>query len=206
MPEVAPVTRSANRGFDPPLDVTSAQLAPAAKLAHVNLRTLSPYHRALLVIDGTVTTFIEAWALEPLEIHRVAQASCALTMDDPWLDAPAGTEVIRREVVIEGRETGSLYAHALSLMIESRLPDAVRHRLSIDGEGIGRILNDNHLETRREILWSGRERAPDLPSWSMRAPGAEVLTRTYRIFHGGRPLAVICERFPAGIDRSPSHH
>lgn len=205
-PDTAHDARVAGWGFDSPGDVTTEILAPPSQLAHVNLRTLSPYHRALLVMDGTVTTFIEAYAMEPLDISRVAQGTGTLTSDDPWLDARTGTEVIRREVVIEGRVTGALYAHALSLMIESRLPASVRQRLAIAGEGIGRILNDDHLETRREVLWSGRERRPALPSWSVRAPSVEVLTRTYRIFHGGAPIAVICERFPAGIERTPSHH
>ncbi len=36
-----------------------------------------------------------------------------------------------------------------------RLSAAVRQRLEIHGAGLGRILNENEMETRREVLWYG---------------------------------------------------
>ncbi|HEX9897692.1 MAG TPA: chorismate pyruvate-lyase family protein [Candidatus Methylomirabilis sp.] len=204
-PDVAGELLAGNDGFDPVSDLTTAQPARPAHLSQVNMRTLSPYHRALLVTDGTVTKFIEAYTMEPVDIRRVSQETRTLHSDDPWLQAPAGTQVLRREVIIEGRYSGSVYAHAVSSMIESRLPPAVRHRLDVEGGGLGRILNDSRLETRREILWFGRERAGSQPESDVLGSSGEVITRTYRILHGGKPLVLICERFPRGADRSPTH-
>ena len=44
-------------GFDPLSDLLVAQVDKPAHLKAINLRTLTPYQRALLTIDGTVTTF-----------------------------------------------------------------------------------------------------------------------------------------------------
>ena len=43
--------------FDPGSDLFVAQFDRPADLQPVNMRALSPFHRALLVIDGTVTNF-----------------------------------------------------------------------------------------------------------------------------------------------------
>lgn len=203
-PEVASELIAADSGFDPLIDLTTAQPKRPAGLSPVNLRTLSPFHRALLVTDGTVTKFIEAYTMEPVDVRRVSQAVRPLTSDDPWLEASAGTSVVRREVVIEGRYTGTAYAHAISLMVESRLPSSIRRRLDVEGDGLGRILSDSQLETRREVLWFGRERDSSAQeSEAMRTSG-EVISRTYRIVHGGKPIILICERFPITQGGAPA--
>lgn len=51
-------------GFDPFADLLSAQASRPLELRPVNLRTLTPFQRALVSIDGTVTKFIEAYTLE----------------------------------------------------------------------------------------------------------------------------------------------
>ena len=56
-------------------------------LQPINMRALSPFHRALLVIDGTVTTFLEAYTLEPIEVVKIGQAVQELAAESPWLDA-----------------------------------------------------------------------------------------------------------------------
>jgi hypothetical protein len=55
-------------GFNPLKDLFAAQSSKPETLREVNLRALSPFQRALLVIDGTVTKFIEAYTMEPVEI------------------------------------------------------------------------------------------------------------------------------------------
>jgi chorismate-pyruvate lyase len=193
-----------DEGFDPLSDLTTAQPARPAHLGLVNLRTLSPYLRALLVTDGTVTKFIEAYTMEPVDICRLSQGVRTLPSDDLWLQAPAGTMVLRREVVLRGKYSRTVFAHAVSVMVESRLPADVRQRLDVEGDGLGRILNDSRLETRREVLWFGRERSGQKSESEPLGTTGEVITRTYRIVHGGRPVVLVCERFPIGADRSPT--
>jgi len=186
--------------FDPLLEVTLAQSSRPPELAAVDLRTLTPFQRALLVLDGTVTKFIEAYTLEPLEIVRLDQARQVLSEDHHWLVAPKGTEVGLRKALIRSKHTLSAYAYAVSLLVFERLPDRVRYGIEIQGEGIGRLLNDSELETRREVLWYGRERLQEVPEVVLRSAGTDFLTRTYRIISKRQPIALITERFPINRD------
>jgi chorismate-pyruvate lyase len=190
--------------FDPFRDLFVAQSARPAQLEGVNLRALTPFQRALLVIDGTVTKFIEAYTMEPVETLRLGQERRSLSSDHPWLEAPGGTEVIARQVVLEGVYSRSLYAYATSLVVPDRLPAAIRADLDDANGSLGRILLDRRLETRRDILWYGRERLADPPAALRRYPEGEFLSRTYRIIAGGAPIMLIHEKFPVEPDRFPS--
>jgi chorismate-pyruvate lyase len=70
---------------------------------------------------------------------------------------------------------------------------------------LGRILDASEAETRREILWYGRERVKDLP-WDPESEGEDFLTRTYRIILAGEPILLIKEHFPLGERLLPEHH
>jgi chorismate-pyruvate lyase len=182
-----------------------AQFAKPPGLGAVNLRALSPFQRALLVIDGTVTKFIEAYTLEPVDVHRLDQQEFLLAGHDEWLDAPAGTPVVARHVRIAGRYRRQLYVYAVALVVPDRLPGHLSERLLEEGSGIGRLLAEAGVETRREILWYGREHATELPAALGLGPRGEFNTRTYRIITGGRPVALINEKFPTGMDPLPVH-
>jgi chorismate-pyruvate lyase len=188
---------------DPLEELFTAQFAAPAELRPVNLRAITPYHRALMSIDGTVTKFIEAFRMEPVNVSVVSQEYRILAEDHEWLDAPQGAPVIAREVVLRGALSNRFYAFAPSLLVVDRLPDGVREQLDVHPQGIGRIIAEANLETRREILWYGREQLDPPP------PGTRhdmYLSRTYRIVAEGRPLMLINEKFPTGDDALPSHH
>jgi chorismate-pyruvate lyase len=190
--------------FDPLNDLFVAQFARPAGLSSVNLRALTPFQRALLVIDGTVTKFIEASVMEPVTVRIIGQDWRRLSAGHNWLEADEGMTVIAREVVLEGQHSGALYAHALSLIVPDRLPQAAQEQLTDNPGGLGRILLESRLESRREVLWYGREMSQNLPeAIRSRMPGG-CLTRTYRIITGGRPVMLIHERFPLEGDRLPS--
>jgi chorismate-pyruvate lyase len=191
--------------FDPTRELFVAPQSRPADLRPVNLRALSRFQRALLVIDGTVTKFIEAYTMEPVDVTRIGQERLTLSQDHAWLQAPAGSVVARREVVLRGRYSGTLYAHAISLIAIDRLPDDIQRDLDVDGGSIGRILLGNRAETRREILWCGRQHTTAPTEAIGHLVGPECLVRTYRVISGGRPIALITERFPAGRDRLPVH-
>jgi len=190
--------------FDPLSDLFVAQFAKPAQLGGVNLRALTPFHRALLVIDGTVTKFIEAYTMEPVETIRIGQERRRLSADQPWLEAAAGIEVLARTVYLKGRYSGTVHAYAVSLVVPERLPDPVRALLQDENGSLGRILLDHRLETRRDVLWYGREPLQDLPDAIRHLVGREVISRTYRIILGGQPVMLINEKFPAGPDPLPS--
>ena len=189
--------------FDPASDLFVAQFGRPSDLQPVNMRALSPFHRALLVIDGTVTTFLEAYMLEPIEVVRLGQAVQPLAEANPWLDLEEGAEVLARHVRLEGRYTHRLYASATSLIALDRLPPDIASGLDVEGGGLGRILNSAKAENRREILWYGRER--NHPITRSGPSNHEFIVRTYRIIQGGQPIMLISEKFPTDEPGHPSH-
>jgi chorismate-pyruvate lyase len=194
------------RTFDPLRELFVAQAARPNDLSEVNLRALTPYQRALLMIDGTVTKFIEAYTLEPVEIIRLSQTAQLLPEDHRWLEAPQGTSVIAREVLLRSRYGQAPLAYAASLVVPERLPRAVRESLEVHGQGLGKILLNREVETRRELLWYGMEQPKRLPEDFHQLAGREFISRTYRIISGGQPIMLINEKFAPAGDRLPSHH
>ena len=193
-------------GFDPLAEIAHGNFASRHDLQPVNLRVLTPFQRALLVIDGTVTRFIEAYTMEPVEIRRIRQDVCAPCSDHRWLEADAASEIMEREVMIRGGYSGTLYVYAISHVLIGRLSPRIRDRLEVQGEGIGRIFEDEKLETRREVLWFGRERLKALPAALEPEGQTEFISRAYRIIVDGHPVVMINERFPVSLRRIPAHH
>ncbi len=182
-------------GFDPLARFYIAAHARPAGIAPVDVRALTPFQRALLAIDGTVTQFIEAWALEPVEVQRLDQSEEWLDSAQPWLGLDAGAPVIRRRVLLRGSQSGRFYAWADSIIAVERLAAQMRGALDLQGGGIGRILIDAGIESRREALWYGRERPVDVPPAVADLWPGEFLLRAYRVLAAGHPLMLITERF-----------
>jgi chorismate-pyruvate lyase len=195
-----------NSDFDPLRRISQAQFARPTELSEINFRTLSSFHRALLVIDGTVTRFLEAHTMEPMEVVRLDQSSRRVREEHPWLEAAKDTSVALRRVLIRGRYSHEFHVYAESLIVLERLAEETRRRLEIQGESLGRVINEAGLETRREILWYGRERLESLPPEVAVVSDGEFISRAYRIIAGGSPVALVNERFPYVTDRLPAHH
>ena len=193
-------------GFDPLSDLLVAQVEKPAHLKNINFRTLTPYQRALLTIDGTVTKFIEAYEMEPVMVKLLEQDTRELEVAHPWLDVDAGTSVITRQVVLEGKYSKRLYAYAVSLLVHDQLPEAVREDLKVHPQGIGRVLIKNKLETRREVLWYGRENLEELPPAVRSRSDGRFNSRTYRVVCSGNPFMLINEKFPLTDGQILSHH
>ncbi len=186
-------------GFDPFADLLSAQASRPAHLHPVNLRTLTPMQRALLSIDGTVTKFLEAYQLEPIESLLLSQQIQRLPTDHPWLALAAPSEVIARQVLLRGRYSATVYAYAVSLLAPARLPPSLVQDLAQEPAGIGRVLLNSQIENRREILWYGREELSNLPETIERYTGSAFISRTYRIIAGEQPVMLINEKFPVAL-------
>lgn len=191
-----PASIAEAQSFDPTADVFVAMHARPAALADVDPSILSPFQRALLTIDGTVTQFIEAYAMEPVLIRVLEQATVRAEDLARWLACEEDVEVLRRRSALAGARTQNLYAYAESLLLPSRLSADIRTALNREMGGLGKILLNASLESRREALWFGMETLRDLPGELGVGNSMSCLTRTYRIIAGGEPLMLITERFP----------
>jgi chorismate-pyruvate lyase len=161
----------------------------------VEFAALAPLRRGLLVIDGTVTTFLEAVGGEALRIEPLGQRRVALAGALADLEAGPGTEVLERSVALIGERSGTVHALADSLIVPGRLPAAVRAALADGTIGIGQALRAPGFATRREGLWFGRARRPVPPALAGRV-GGEFLARSYQVLAAGQPAMCITEYFP----------
>ena len=177
-----------------------AQEDKPTTLKEINLARLTPFQRGLLVTDGTVTRFVEAYTLAPVEVALLQQAKQTLPTEHTWLQLPAGAEVISRQVVLQthSQEESSpiIHTYADSLIVPQRLPASILNGLKSDKQGLGGLLRCSGLETRRELLWCGIEVLTDLPSAIAHLEGEKFINRTYRVFANQKPLMLINEKFP----------
>ena len=178
----------------------TAQEDSPPTLRKINLARLTPYQRGLLVTDGTVTRFIEAYTFTPVEVAVLQQVRQKLDTEHPWLKLPAGAEVISRQVILQthSQEEPSpiIHAYADSLIVPQRLPQSLLDGLESDQQGLGRLLRHSSLESRRELLWCGMETLTDLPTAVEHLEGKTFISRTYRLFSDQIPLMLINEKFP----------
>jgi chorismate-pyruvate lyase len=91
------------------------------------------------------------------------------------------------------------------LIIPDRLSADLQRQLDVDGEGLGRILLNNRLETYREVLWYGKEHIDGRPEVIRHLGNIEFLSRAYRIIANGKPIMLITEKFLYSSDQLPFH-
>lgn len=173
-----------------------AQCRRPDELKPVDFAALPPFYRALLVMDGTLTQFVEAYHGEPVSSTSIRQHTEPLAAYDEWLGAPAGLPVMTRHVLLTGARTRRLYAYAESRIVSDRLPPCLRDAIDGSAELLGRIMRACRTETYRELLWHGEEYPTHLPDGLDAYLGARFLTRSYQVIARGRPLMVITEKFP----------
>jgi chorismate-pyruvate lyase len=152
------------------------------QLCGFDSRSLPLLQRILLVCDGTLTDTIEAAFQEPIILHKVEVTVARATEHVPELAIEPGAEVMRRRIELRGGNSGRVYVQAESLLALDHLPEGFRRDLVESNVPLGRLWSDYRLETWKELLTVRRE--------------DEMLTRTYRVISGGRPIMRITESFP----------
>ena len=177
-----------------------AQDVKPEKVKEISLTRLTPFQRGLLVADGTVTQFIEAYTLTPVEVVLLQQTKQTLSTEQSWLQLPAGEDIISRQVVLQthsqDKSSSIIHTYATSIIAPQRLPRSLLDGLTTDKQGLGGLLQRSGLETRRELLWCGIETLTDLPPAVAHLEGGKFISRAYRVFADQKPLMLINEKFP----------
>ena len=192
--------------FDPLANIFIAQHHRPARLKDLKLRTLRPLERALLVIDGTVTRFLEAYMMEPIDIVKLVEMQEILSKQHVWLELEKGKEVVSRRVLLRGRYSEHVYVSAASLVVPDRVKKAIQ---PVDGcvpEGLGRMLLHGRTEQYRELLWYGKEPINSLPVEMRSLASKCAITRTYRIIAQKKPTIMITEWFQLGKHELPARN
>lgn len=166
-----------------------------AALTPLRIERLDAFARALATTDGTVTELLEAWAGERVAIAHLAQRRGELRAAVNDLEAAPGAAVLSREVLLCGERTRTPLLHAESLIALDRLPLVIAEGLLVRRTPIGRLLRESRLETYRELLEVGAERAETIASALSLRVGEIIVSRTYRVIARGQPIMLINERF-----------
>lgn len=186
-------------GFDPKSSEVLAQFEAPPDGQEVDKARLSPFLRALLAIDGTVTHFIESYQSERVCVLKIGQGEVVLPNDVPLLQVESGTEVLTRQVLLKGCNSKRFYVFGSSLIVADRLEEEARDLIMTPEIGLGSILRNTRLETFREIVWVYREHWQSLPPAVDVFETRELVSRTYQVIHNQRPIMLINEKFPANL-------
>ncbi|MBI3610528.1 MAG: DUF98 domain-containing protein [Nitrospirae bacterium] len=178
------------RGFLP--KVTAGNIP----LNGICFQEMNPFLRALLVTDGTVTKFLEAYLWEPIRVEKLFQEETRSASAVPELELKSGDAVLLRRILLRGVQSGCVYTFAESHIRIDRLDVGIQNDLRQGRLGMGELLRDRRLETYREILDFGTEKAgKELSAYFEIKEGDPIYFRRYRISVKGRPVIVIAEKF-----------
>ena len=159
--------------------------------------TLTLFQKVLLTTDGTVTELVSLYAGKPIRARKISQ-SIGYTTAPALLQADAAARILHRTIVLED-ETGAPYLYADSYFIVDRFSEAIQRDLVETDLPIGLLWRRERLEMYREIIERCRERCPVVARVLLVDASADLLARTYVVYHGGQPLGTVTEKFVASI-------
>jgi chorismate-pyruvate lyase len=154
---------------------------------------LSLLQKTLLITDGTVTQLLEVFTGENIRVekleHRLVQGGPALLCIGP------AEPVLSRVILLRGPARPYMYAH--SWLVPARMPGDMQVAMRDTDVPIGQLWKASRLETYREIVQYHREEDPAVAQ--LLGSSGPLLSRSYLIHTGGRPMGLIVEKFPAAL-------
>ncbi|MDD2863751.1 MAG: chorismate lyase [Methylococcales bacterium] len=165
----------------------------------VDLKSLSPLQRIILISDGTLTELLEHLIDEPLQVVKLHESIEATDDEIAYLDLPKNQQVITREICLQGKKSGQNWLYAKSKIVLDRLPPLFREDLLASQIPIGKLWAKHRVETYKEIEPPFFETAEKLAIHFNIAPEKELLGRTYRVFSSQQPMMMLTEKFPASF-------
>ena len=173
-------------------------IAQAIREIEAQVGRISPVQKVLLGTDGSVTQLLESVTGKQVVIKTLVQNVVPADRETANnLSITEGDPVNYRIVEIRAGDTGDVLIYAISHTPLSRLSPEFRDDLMRADIPIGRIIQQHHIEARRQILNARVLPATDETGriFSI-ARNEPVLSRQYRIIHSGKPLIFIEEQFP----------
>lgn len=171
-------------------------LQESLERSHIDPANLSVFQRIILTTDGTLTEILEAYLSEKIRLVKLSETIEALSNDVPPLDIARGQEVMRRKILLQGKISRNNWIYAESILVPDRLDEKLKNGLLVSQEPMGRLWLEHRLETFKEIVDSAREPAEDLAEYFKIKSSDKLLSRTYRVFSGRKPIILITEKFP----------
>lgn len=168
-----------------------------ARIDGLDVATLTPLQRILLITDGTLTEILEAHFLERIELVKISERVLASGDDGARVGAEPGEPVLERKITLRGTKTRTRYVYAESLLLVSRLEESFRTELLETNVPLGRLWRHHRLETYKELVSIDCRPAREFGAHLDCAADAPVLGRAYTVFSSKRPVMRIAEYFRA---------
>ncbi len=164
--------------------------------SHIDPSLLSKFQRVLLTTDGTVTDILEAYLAEQIRLVKLSESVSQASEPSLHLGYEAGTEIISREVLLQGKISRKNFIYAESIIVPERLSVEFQKALLETKTPIGKIWIEQRVETYKEIKDSALESAGKLSQHFFLPPSARLLSRTYCVYSKGLAIMMITEKFP----------
>jgi len=187
--------------FKPNDYASRADLEESLKKSHIDPAKLSVFQRIILTTDGTLTEILEAYLSEKIRLVKLSEIIEPISGDNLLLDIASGQEVMQRKILLQGKISRNNWVYAESILVPDRLDEKLKKGLLVSQEPMGRLWLEHRLETFKEIVDSAREPAEDLADYFKIKRSDKLLSRTYRVFSGRRPIILITEKFPENFYR-----
>jgi len=166
----------------------------------LDIKTLPPFLRTLLVMDGTVTKSLSAWFWEPVKVEAFQNQLEIVTEPIENLGIKSGSKILRREVSLIGKDTQKTFACARSIVSMQHLPENIGRQLEKGKMGIGELLQEQDVETYRDIFsinfFTEIEKNKDELLNSL---SGEIVSRSYQIRVNGISAIMVTEYFPVSL-------
>lgn len=162
----------------------------------INPKDLTSFQRILLTTDGTVTEVLEACFWERMKVVKLFQDYFEVDHDIPSLEIGKGWNVLLRKILLRGKLSQKNHIYAESVIVPDRLDDDIKDGLLNSNKPIGTLILENRLETFREILDCGKEKAHGAAEYFDVKKNNYLIYRTYRVFANRAPIMLITEKFP----------
>ncbi len=154
---------------------------------------LSTFQKILLTTDGTVTDLIALYAGEPIRVKKIGQ-KMFLSDNRQNFFCPSETPLLERNVLLCGARKNYLYAE--SVFVVGLLSHSIQYKLLETDCPIGLMWKEEKLDMYRDILGHKTEICDTVAAYFDVPPQTPIISRTYSIYHRGKILGTITEKFP----------
>jgi len=154
---------------------------------------ITPFLRALLLTDGSITTLLEAFKSCEIKItglkQKIVEADEKLSEE---LNINPGEMINEREVILSAEQKPLVYAKSYAVIL--RLDICAKNDILKTNAPIGKILKKHKVETHREIQEIGIKSDAEIAK-ILNLNNNKILFRIYLIIHKNMPLMKIEEYF-----------
>ena len=159
---------------------------------------LSLLQKILLSTDGTVTDLIALYTGEQIRVEKLEQ-NVRTEVPPQVLASEVSVRVLSRKILLTGASKNYLFADSLFLI--DRFSSSIQHQLLTTDKPIGLMWKHERLETYREIVDQRVEPSPSIAHYFNLSASEPFVSRTYVIYHAGKPLGAITEKWPLSFFR-----